>query len=271
MYRASKTGTISLIMGYAFLYLPIMFLIIYSFSSSRIPGVWTGFSLKWYKQLFENSAILSAFMTSLKIASISATLATILGTCAAISMVRFGQFKKKILFSGLVSAPLITPEVIIGLAFLLMFVTLEKLIGWPSERGITTVIVAHTTLALAYVYLLIKARLIDFDKSIEEAAADLGAKPFQVFMTITLPLIFPSLLTAWLLAFALSLDDVVLASFLSAPGATTLPILIFSNVRIGITPEINALASVIVGLTSFIVLIVSVVTHKYGKRYIKDK
>jgi putrescine transport system permease protein len=154
------------------------------------------------------------------------------------------------------------PEVITGLALLLMFVTLERLIGWPAERGIVTVIIAHTTLSLTYVYLVIRSRLLDFDRSLEEAAADLGARPVRVFTSITLPLIAPSLLTGWLLAFALSLDDVVLASFLSGPGATTLPIVIFSSVRLGVTPEINALASVIIGLTSFLVLLVSAITMR---------
>ncbi len=266
MNKLSKTNIASLIVGYAFIYTPILFVIAMSFSESRVPGIWTNFSFKWYADLMENTAIISALMTSFKIAAVAATLATVLGTLAAISMVRLGKFKGRMLFTGMISAPLVMPEVITGLALLLMFVTLERLIGWPSERGFTTVMIAHTTLALAYVYLVIRARLQDFDKSIEEAAADLGAKPVKVFFTITLPLILPNLLTGWFLAFALSLDDVVLASFLSGPGATTLPILIFSNVKLGITPEINALASIIIGITSVIVLTSSLIINRSLKK-----
>ncbi|MES2252735.1 MAG: ABC transporter permease subunit [Pseudomonadota bacterium] len=256
MQRTSKSGTAALIIGYAFLYLPIIFLITFSFNESRLPGVWTGFSLRWYSLLFENSALIHAVSTSFQIAAMAATFSVVLGTFAAISMVRFGNFKGRTLFGGLISAPLVMPEVITGLALLLMFVTFERLIGWPSERGMMTITIAHTTLALSYVYLVVRSRLLDFDRSIEEAAQDLGARPVTVFLSITLPLIAPALLAGWLLAFALSLDDVVLASFLSGPGATTLPILIFSSVRLGITPELNALASIIVGIVSIAVLIV---------------
>ena len=250
MRKMSCTGTVSLIIGYAFLYLPILFLIVFSFNESRLPGVWVGFSTKWYALLFDNEELLAAVLTSFQIASMSATGAVILGTLAAVSMVRFGFFRGRTLFSGMISAPLVMPEVITGLALLLMCVTFERLIGWPSERGMMTVTIAHTTLAMAYVYLIVQARLQDFDRSLEEAAQDLGARPIMVFFKITLPLIAPSLLAGWLLAFALSLDDVVLASFLSGPGATTLPILIFSSLRLGITPEINALAAIIVGIVS---------------------
>ncbi|NBT85707.1 MAG: ABC transporter permease subunit [Alphaproteobacteria bacterium] len=250
MRKMSYSGTVSLIIGYAFLYLPILFLIIFSFNESRLPGVWVGFSTKWYHLLFDNEELLAAVLTSFQIASMSATSAMILGTLAAVSMVRFGFFRGRTLFSGMISAPLVMPEVITGLALLLMCVTFERLIGWPSERGMMTVTIAHTTLAMAYVYLIVQARLQDFDRSLEEAAQDLGAKPIVVFFKITLPLIAPSLLAGWLLAFALSLDDVVLASFLSGPGATTLPILIFSSLRLGITPEINALAAIVVGIVS---------------------
>ena len=259
MRHTSKSGAIALILGYAFLYLPIIFLITFSFNESRLPGVWTGFSLRWYGLLFENAALIRAVLTSFQIAAMAATFSVVLGTFAAIVMVRFGNFKGRTLFSGLISAPLVMPEVITGLALLLMFVTFERLIGWPSERGMMTITIAHTTLALSYVYLVVRSRLLDFDRSIEEAAQDLGARPVTVFLTITLPLIAPALLAGWLLAFALSLDDVVLASFLSGPGATTLPILIFSSVRLGVTPEINALASIIVGIVSVGVLIVGLI------------
>jgi putrescine transport system permease protein len=250
MRKMSFSGAISLVIGYVFLYLPILFLILFSFNESRLPGVWVKFSTKWYHLLFDNQELLRAALTSFQIASMSATGAVVLGTLAAVSMVRLGFFKGRTLFSGMISAPLVMPEVITGLALLLMCVTFERLIGWPSERGMMTVTVAHTTLAMAYVYLIVKARLQDFDRSLEEAAQDLGARPIMVFLKVTLPLIAPSLLAGWLLAFALSLDDVVLASFLSGPGATTLPILIFSSLRLGISPEINALAAIIVGIVT---------------------
>lgn len=250
MRKMSSSGAISLVIGYVFLYLPILFLILFSFNESRLPGVWVKFSTKWYHLLFDNQELLRAALTSFQIASMSATGAVVLGTLAAVSMVRLGFFKGRTLFSGMISAPLVMPEVITGLALLLMCVTFERLIGWPSERGMMTVTVAHTTLAMAYVYLIVKARLQDFDRSLEEAAQDLGARPIMVFLKVTLPLIAPSLLAGWLLAFALSLDDVVLASFLSGPGATTLPILIFSSLRLGISPEINALAAIIVGIVT---------------------
>jgi putrescine transport system permease protein len=262
MRRTSKSGTTALILGYAFLYLPIIFLVTFSFNESRLPGVWTGFSLRWYTLLFENTALIRAVFTSFQIAAMAATFSVVLGTFAAVAMVRFGNFKGRTLFSGLISAPLVMPEVITGLALLLMFVTFERLIGWPSERGMMTITIAHTTLALSYVYLVVRSRLLDFDRSIEEAAQDLGARPVTVFLTITLPLIAPALFAGWLLAFALSLDDVVLASFLSGPGATTLPILIFSSVRLGVTPEINALASIIVGIVSIGVLIVGLIVMR---------
>jgi putrescine transport system permease protein len=251
----SKSGTAALILGYGFLYLPIALLIIFSFNEAILPGVWTKFSLKWYVLLFKNDALIQALLTSLQIAAISATGAATMGTLAAIVMVRYGAFRGRTLFSGLLSAPLVMPEVITGLALLLMFVTFERLIGWPSKRGVMTVTIAHLTLGMAYVYLVVQSRLQDFDRSLEEAALDLGAQPFKVFMHITLPLIAPAVLAGWLLSFALSLDDVVIASFLSGPGATTLPILIFSSVRLGITPEINALATIIVMLVSFAVAI----------------
>ncbi len=259
MRRTSYSGTAALIAGYIFLYLPIFFLILFSFNESRLPGIWAGFSTKWYHLLFKNEDLIAAVLTSFQIASMTATGAVILGTLAAVSMVRFGLFRGRTLFGGMISAPLVMPEVITGLALLLMFVSFERLIGWPSERGMMTVTIAHITLAMAYVYLIVQARLRDFDQSLEEAAQDLGARPVKVFFRITLPLIAPALLAGWLLAFALSLDDVVIASFLSGPGATTLPILIFSSLRLGITPEINALAAIIVGIVSVGVTIAGII------------
>lgn len=266
MIRFSKLNFGALIFGYGFLYIPILYLVAYSFNDSRIIGVWAGFSTRWYTKLFEDDALIRAVLNSFEIAAIVATLAVALGTMAAIAMVRFKRFRGKTLFSGLVSAPLVMPEVVTGLALLLMFVTLERSIGWPSERGMLTIIIAHITLTMSYVYLVIQARLIDLDKSLEEAAMDLGARPSTVFFKITLPLIFPSLLAGWLLAFALSLDDVVIASFLAGPGATTLPILVFSSVRTGVTPELNALATIIVGIVSIGILISGLIMHRRAAR-----
>jgi putrescine transport system permease protein len=258
----SKSGMAFLILGYVFLYLPIAVLILFSFNEGVIPGVWTKFSLKWYLLLFNNDVLIQGVVTSLQIAAMSATGAAVMGTFAAIVIVRYGNFRGRTLFTGLLSAPLVMPEVIIGMALLLMFVTFERLIGWPSKRGMMTVTIAHLTLGMAYVYLVVQSRLQNFNKSLEEAAQDLGATPFRGFFYITLPLIAPSIIAGWLLAFALSLDDVVIASFLSGPGATTLPILIFSSIRLGVTPEINALATIIVSIVSFIVAIASFVIIK---------
>lgn len=265
--KSSALQICSLIFGYSFLYIPIIYLIIYSFNDSRIMGVWAGFSTRWYHKLFDDEALIAAVINSFEIAAIVATISVILGTMAAIIMVRFKRFYGKTLFSGLISAPLVMPEVITGLALLLMFVTLERAIGWPSERGMLTIIIAHVTLTMAYVYLIVQSRMSDFDNSLEEAAMDLGAKPSTVFLKITLPLIFPSLLAGWLLSFALSLDDVVIASFLSGPGATTLPILVFSSVRTGVTPELNALAAIIVGIISFGILIAGFFMHKRASQF----
>lgn len=266
MRRLSPAGLTALIFGYTFLYLPIIFLVVFSFNESRLPGVWTGFSTRWYQLLFENETLVSAVFTSLRIAATTATLAVFLGTLAAVAMVRGKTFHGRTLFSGLISSPLVMPEVITGLALLLTFVTLERLIGWPAQRGMMTVTIAHTTLAMAYVYVIVQSRLQDFDRSLEEAALDLGAKPLKVFLTITLPIIAPALISGWLLSFALSLDDVVIASFLSGPGSTTLPLLIFSSVRLGVTPEINALATIIVGIVSLGVMIAGVIILRQQRK-----
>jgi putrescine transport system permease protein len=266
MRRLSKTSLFALFFGYAFLYIPIFTVVAFSFNQSRLVTVWRGFSTKWYYTLLTNEGLLDAVIASFKIASMTATCAVILGTMAAVVMVRFSNFRGRTLFSGLISAPLVMPDVITGLAVLMMFVTFEQIIGWPSHRGILTITLAHITLAMAYVYLVVQARLQDFDTSLEEAALDLGARPLKVFLVIVMPLILPSLSAAWLLAFALSLDDIVIASFLSGPGATTLPMLIFSNIRTGISPAINALATIIVGIVATSVFIAGIVIHQQNKR-----
>lgn len=266
MRRFSGTNFISILIGLAFLYLPIATVVFFSFNESRLVTTWSRFSLKWYRELWENQSLWMAISASFKIAALSATIAVVLGTLAAVAMVRFGAFKGRTLFSGLISAPLVMPDVITGLALLVMFVSIEQIVDWPAQRGVITVTIAHVTLGLAYVYLIVQSRLRDFDHSLEEAALDLGAKPLRVFWSITMPIIAPALLAAWLLAFALSLDDVVIASFLSGPGATTLPMLIFSSIRLGVSPEINALASIIVGLISCGVCIAAFIIYRQSKR-----
>jgi putrescine transport system permease protein len=232
--------------GYAFLYLPIALLVVWSFNGARIVNVWGGFSIKWYYELARNDAFLNAAWLSLKVAATSASAALVLGTLAAVVLVRYGKFRGRLLFNGLIAAPLVMPEVILGLALLLLFVALEQVIGWPDGRGFATIAIAHTTIGMAYATVVVRSRLAQMDESLEEAAMDLGAKPMKVFFVITIPVIAPSLAAAWLLAFTLSLDDVVVAQFVSGPGATTLPIEVFSSVRLGVSPMINALGAIIV-------------------------
>lgn len=232
--------------GMAFFYIPMVSLIVYSFNYSKLVPIWGGFSTRWYKVLFESEEVWAALTLSLKIALMSATFATLLGTLAGLALVRFGRFKGRMLFSGMISAPLVMPEVITGLSLLLLFITLGELIGWPGERGITTITIAHITFCMAYVAVIIQARLAGMGQDLEEAAMDLGGKPFRVLIDITLPLLAPGMMAGWLLAFILSLDDLVIASFVSGPGANTLPILIYSRVRLGLRPDINALATVII-------------------------
>jgi len=232
--------------GFLFLYIPIVSLVIFSFNKSKLVTVWGGWSTKWYGELLNDPQILGAAWISLKIAFISASLATILGTIAAMVLTRFGRVRGRGLLTGMVTAPLVMPEVITGLSLLLLFVAMEATFGWPAGRGMLTIIIAHTTFSMAYVAVVVQSRLVDMDDSIEEAASDLGAKPMRVFFDITLPMIAPALISGWLLSFTLSLDDLVIASFVSGPGASTLPMVIFSKVRLGVTPEINALATLIV-------------------------
>ena len=245
----NKTNWLSwaiLIGGFLFLYLPIFILIVYSFNESRLVTVWAGFSTKWYGELFQDDQMMSAVWMSLKIAFLSASAAVALGTLAAIALVRSGAFKGKTLFTGMITAPLVMPEVITGLSLLLLFVTLSQMVGWPSERGAITIWIAHTTFNMAYVAVVVSARLRELDQRLEEAAMDLGANKLQVFIYITLPIVAPALLAGWLLAFTLSLDDLVIASFVSGPGSTTLPMVVFSSVRLGVSPKINALATLLV-------------------------
>lgn len=241
--------------GIAFLYIPMIMLIVYSFNKSRIVPVWGGFSTKWYGVLFDSEPIWEAVSLSLKIATVNACFATILGTLAGLALVRFGSFKGRTLFSGMISAPLVMPEVITGLSLLLLFITLKEVIGWPDKRGFTTITIAHITFSMAYVAVIIQSRLAGMAQDLEEAAQDLGAKPFRVLIDITLPLLAPGMLAGWLLSFTLSLDDLIIASFVSGPGAVTLPMLIYSRVRLGLRPDINALATIIILVVAIGVLL----------------
>ena len=232
--------------GYAFLYAPLMILMVYSFNESRMVSVWSGFSTRWYGELLRNERMLDAAWLSIRIAFVSASLATALGMLAGLALARYRRFRGRALLGALLAAPLVMPEVLTGLSLLLLFVGLEQWVGWPERRGFQTLSIAHATMGITYVALIVQARLADMDPSIEEAAQDLGARPFALFWRITLPMIAPALIAGWLLAFTLSLDDLVVASFVSGPGATTLPMLVFSSVRLGLSPQINALATLIV-------------------------
>ncbi len=241
--------------GYAFLYVPLMSVVVYSFNDSSLATVWGGFSTRWYGELLRNDDVINALMLSLKIAFSAATLATVFGTIAGMALARFGRFRGRNLFTGMITSPMIMPEVITGLSLLLLFVSLQQVTGWPSQRGYGTITIAHTTFAMAYVAVIVQSRLTAMDQSLEEAAMDLGGHPFRVMVDITLPLIAPAMVAGWLLAFTLSLDDLVIASFVSGPGGSTLPMLIFSKVKLGVTPDINALATVIMLLVTAGVLI----------------
>ena len=245
-----RFSTVMLWVGLLFIYLPMLIMVIYSFNASKLVTVWGGWSLKWYAGLLDNSQLMGAVMRSLEIACYTAIAAVALGTLAAFVLTRVTRFKGRTLFGGLVTAPLVMPEVITGLSLLLLFVAMAQLIGWPTERGLVTIWIAHTTFCAAYVAVVVSARLRELDLSIEEAAMDLGAKPFKVFFLITIPMIAPSLAAGGMMSFALSLDDLVLASFVSGPGSTTLPMEVFSAVRLGVKPEINAVASLILLVVS---------------------
>ncbi len=260
----------TLAFGYAFLYLPIVILMVYSFNDSRIQSVWNGFSLRWYASLLDNAQVIDAALLSLQIALISATIATVLGTLAGLSMTHMGRFKGRLLFTGLIAAPLIMPEVITGLSLLLVFVSTEQLIGWPESRGTMTIIIAHITFSMAFVAVIVQSRLSTADKSLEEAAMDLGGRPYRVAIDVTLPLIAPAMVAGWLLAFTLSLDDLVIASFVSGPGANTLPMVIFSKVKLGVAPDINALATLIITVIGIGVVIAGFVMQRRERARITE-
>ncbi len=253
-------------LGFIFLYAPIVSLIFFSFNESKLVTVWSGFSTKWYGELLRDPQILNAAWLSLKIAFFSASIAIVFGTIAAFVLARFGKFRTRTLLTGMITAPLVMPEVITGLSLLLMFVAMQGLIGWPHGRGLTTIIIAHATFGAAYVAVVVQSRLLNMDLSIEEAAADLGANPVRVFFDITLPTIAPALVSGWLLAFTLSLDDLVVASFVSGPGSSTLPMVIFSKVRLGVSPDINALATIIILVVSVGIIAAALIMQRSGNK-----
>ena len=256
MSRLSPFNIVSLTLGFAFLYIPMIVLIVYSFNSSKLVTVWAGFSTKWYGELFQNEAFLDAAWVTVKVGFFSSTLATVLGTMAAYVLVRRGRFAGRTLFSGMIYAPLVMPEVITGLSLLLLFIAIGL------DRGVLTIVLAHTTFSMCYVSVVVSSRLVSFDQSLEEAALDLGCSPFAAFRLVTLPIIAPAVAAGWLLAFTLSLDDLVIASFTAGPSATTLPIKIFSSVRLGVSPEINALSTIIIALVTLGVITASLVTKR---------
>lgn len=250
----------ALTFGFVFLYLPILLLVIYSFNDSRLVTVWGGWSTRWYGEVLRNDAILDAAWVTLRVAAVSATVATVLGTLAALVLVRAGRFPGRMLFSGMVYAPLVMPEVITGLSLLLLFVAMD------FARGFWTVTLAHITFSMCFVAVVVQSRLVSFDRSLEEAAMDLGCPPWRTFFEITLPVILPAVVSGWLLAFTLSLDDLVIASFTTGPGATTLPMRIYSQVRLGVTPEINAISTMLIALVTLGVIVASITTKRHEQR-----
>ena len=270
MKRLSPFLLTMMVLGYLYLYAPIISLIVFSFNKSRLVTVWGGFSTTWYFKLFENTQILDAAWLSLRLALISATVATILGTMAGIALVRFGPFRGRTLLSGLITTPLVMPEVLTGVSTLMLFLLMAKWIGWPARRGFSTLLIAHITFSMTYVTTVITSRLSTIDVSIEEAALDLGSPPWQVLRDITLPVISPAILSGWLLAFTISLDDVVITSFTNGPGYNTLPMLVWAKVRLGVTPDINALGSLIVGIVAIGVTLSSIVITRQERRREKE-
>jgi putrescine transport system permease protein len=269
MMRRGFLVTTLMSAGFVFLYVPILVMIVFSFNNSRLVTVWDSSSsptLKWYVALFQNDQILRAAWLSMKIAAITATGAVLLGTLAGIALARFGHFRGRSLLAGMSTAPLVMPEVVTGFSMLLLFVAMEQLLGWPQGRGMLTIIIAHITFSMAYVTVIVQSRLASFDESLEEAAMDLGARPAKVFGRITLPLIFPALVSGWLLAFTLSWDDVVISQFVAGPGSTTLPVLIFSKVRLGVTPDVNALGTIMVLIVATGVIVSAIWMKRAAKR-----
>lgn len=265
MRRFTWFNATSITLGFAFLYMPMIILVIYSFNASKLVTVWAGFSTKWYGELLQDSAFLDAVWVTVKVAVMSSSLATILGTMAAYVIVRSGRFAGRTLFSGMIYAPLVMPEVITGLSLLLLF------IGIGMDRGVFTIVLAHTTFAMCYVSVVVSSRLVSFDQSLEEAALDLGCSPWQAFRLVTLPIIAPAVISGWLLAFTLSLDDLVIASFTAGPSATTLPMKIWSSVRLGVSPKINALSTLMIAVVTIGVITASLVSKRNAVRQKREE
>ena len=265
MNRLSPFNVVSLTLGFVFLYIPMLILVVYSFNASKLVTVWAGFSTQWYGELLRNESFLDAAWVTLRVAVISSTIATVLGTMAAYVLVRGGRFFGRTLFSGMIYAPLVMPEVITGLSLLLLF------IGIGLDRGVLTIVLAHTTFSMCFVSVVVSSRLVTFDRSLEEAALDLGASTFDAFRLVTLPIIAPAVISGWLLAFTLSLDDLVIASFTAGPSATTLPMKIWSSVRLGVSPEINALSTILIGLVTVGVVVASLATKRAAVQAARDE
>ncbi|HEV7433678.1 ABC transporter permease [Rhizobium halophilum] len=263
--KSARFDPVVLTLGFAFLYIPIIILVVYSFNASRLVTVWGGFSLQWYAAMWSNQGLMDAAWVTARVAVLSATIGTVFGTMAALALVRYSRFPGKTLFSGMIYAPLVMPEVITGLSLLLLFVAVNV------DRGFWTVTIAHTTFTMCYVAIVVQSRLLTFDRSLEEAALDLGCPPVKTFFKITLPLILPAVLAGWMLAFTLSLDDLVIASFTTGPGATTLPIKIYSQVRLGVTPEINAICTILIALVTIGVVFASIASKRSELRRIRDE
>jgi len=267
MIKPSKPLSFTVLgLGYAFLYLPIVLLVIYSFNESKLVTVWAGFSTKWYAALLQDDELLSAAWLSLKVAILTAFSSVVIGTVAGYVLARFGRFRLFTLFAGMINAPLVMPEVIIGISILLLFVNLEQTFGWPQGRGLTTIWIGHTVLCVSYVAIIVQSRVRELNLSLEEAAMDLGATPLKIFFVITLPLISQALVSGWLLSFTLSLDDLVTSAFLSGPGSTTLPMVIFSRVRLGLNPEMNALATIFISLVTIGVVLANQLMRTQERR-----
>jgi putrescine transport system permease protein len=271
MKRRSTFLVTVLCFGFAFFYIPILSMIVYSFNSSRLATVWGGFSTRWYVSLLSNEQVMNALWLSIKIALVSASLATVLGTMAGITLARFTKFRGRTLFSGLVTAPLIMPEVITGISMLIFFILLADWIGWPGSRGFTTITLAHITFSMVFVTTIVQARMLQADRAIEEAAMDLGSRPWQVMFDITLPVISPAILSGWLLAFTISLDDVVISSFVTGPGNTTLPLLVWSKVKLGVTPDINALATLMVVVVGIGVIAAGIIMNRAERKRLHEE
>ena len=269
--RLPSFSKIMFVLGVVFLYIPILTLIVFSFNRSKLVMLWGGFSTKWYGVLMHNTLMLQAAKRSLEIGLVAASFSVVLGALAGYALARMGRFRTRWLFNSMISAPLVMPDVITGISLLLMFISLGSLIGWPKDRGMETIAIAHITFCTSYVTVIIQSRLVAMDDTLEEAAMDLGSRPFQVLFDITLPIIAPAMLAGWLLAFTMSLDDLVIASFVSGPGSTTLPMVIYSEVKLDVKPDVNAMATILIGIVTIGTVIAGIVMQKRERKRLLDE